>query len=314
MDEPETYPVKVTIGLPVYNAERYLDEALGSILGQDFSDFELIASDNASSDRTYAILESWEKRDPRLVVHRNERNLGGAANFNRVLALARGEYFRWAGHDDLIAPGMVGACVKRLDAEDRDCVLVYPQTVIIDEHGVDQAIFDNRLDLYHDDPVARLRHLIRNFRLANVIFGLMRTEAIRAVGGIPRYNSGDVVMIAGMALRGRFSEIPEPLFYRRIHGGMSRKASKSLEGFATWFDPTRRPLVVFPLWRVWREMFHEIRRSPLEPAEKVRASAVLAYEWPRRHWLRLQHELRRAPGVALRRHRSRRANPDHDPQ
>ena len=290
---------RVTIGLPVYNGERFLDSALASILGQEFTNFELVVSDNASTDETGPILEAWSAKDSRITVYRNSINLGGSANFNRVLGLAQGEYFRWAGHDDLMDPGMLGACVEALDAQGPSCVLSYPPTVIIDESGTEQGVFDNRLHLDHADPVLRLRHLIRNFRLANVIFGLMRTEAIQEVGGIPGYNSGDLVMLAGLALRGRFTEVPEPQFYRRMHAGMSWRASKSPEGFATWFDSSRHPLIVFPLWRVWRELIFEVWRSPLSPAQKVRASVVAGFEWPRRHWRRFLGELKRAPRVLI---------------
>ena len=90
--------------MPVYNGENYLESALESLLSQEFGDFELVISDNASTDRTPEILEAWSRKDERIVLHRNPTNLGGAANFNRVLDLARGEYFRWAGHDDLVDP------------------------------------------------------------------------------------------------------------------------------------------------------------------------------------------------------------------
>lgn len=304
---------RVSVGLPVYNGENYLELALESLLSQDYEDFELIVCDNASSDRTPAILEAWAQKDERIVLHHNPTNLGGAANFNRVLGLARGEYFRWAGHDDLVAPGMLRACVDRLDEEGPGCVLAYPQTVLIDEDGEVIEIFDNGLHLPQDDPLLRLRQALRNLTLANVIFGLMRTDAIKDVGGIPRYHSGDMVMIVGMALRGRFSEIAEPLFNRRMHKGMSWQASRSPEGFTTWFDPARTPWVVFPVWRVWRELLAELNRAPLSTGQKVRGAKTVATEWPRRQRDLLKREIVRAPGVILGRARSelaRRRDPD----
>lgn len=295
---------RVSIGLPVYNGENYLESALESLLAQEYGDFELVVSDNASTDRTPEILETWASKDERVVVYRNPSNLGGAANFNRVLDLAQGEYFRWAGHDDLVDPRMLGACVERLDDEGPGCVLAYPQTVLIDEKGDQVEVFDNGLHLPQEDPLLRLRQALRNLRLANVIFGLMRTEAIKQVGGIPSYHSGDMVMIVGMALRGRFSEISEPLFMRRIHKGMSWQASRSPEGFATWFDPSWKPWVVFPAWRVWRELLSELNRAPLTASQKARGAKIVSIEWPRRRRDLLRHEIVRAPGVVLERARS----------
>ena len=103
----------VTVGLPVFNGENYLNEALESLMSQDFEDFELVISDNASTDSTRLILKEWAAKDARVKVCLNDRNVGGAANFNRVLALAKGEYFRWASHDDLVAPEMLRRCMTR---------------------------------------------------------------------------------------------------------------------------------------------------------------------------------------------------------
>src|SRR5690606_34242308 len=172
---------------------------------------------------------------------------------------------------------------------------------------------DNGLHLPQDDPLLRLRQTLHNLKLANVIFGLMRTDAIKEVGGIPRYHSGDMVMIVGMALRGRFSEVAEPLFKRRMHKGMSWQASRSPEGFTTWFDPSRHPWVVFPVWRVWRELLAELSRAPLTTGQKARGAKIIATEWPRRQGDLLKRELARAPGVIVGRARSelaRRGNTD----
>ena len=291
----------VTVGLPVFNGENYLSGALESLMNQDFEDFEFVISDNASTDNTRLILEEWAANDPRVKVYVNDRNVGGAANFNRVLALAKGQYFRWAAHDDLVAPEMLRTCMAAIEEEGPSCVLVYPQTVVIDSEGSAVELFDNRLDLLSRDPVDRLRTFIKNYTRSNVIFGLMRTEAIRSVGGLPDYNPGDVVMIAALALRGRFVEIPKPLFMRRIHEEMSWKASKTPEGFAKWFNPARDPLVSFPRWRAWRGMIRVPWSSPLTLGQKVRATAVVLLTWPSRYRSQLAREITRIPRVLLRR-------------
>ena len=86
---------RVSIGLPVYNGEKYLEQALISILSQTYTDFELIISDNASTDRTQAICREYAAKDPRIRYYCNEENLGAAPNHNRVFELASGEYFKW---------------------------------------------------------------------------------------------------------------------------------------------------------------------------------------------------------------------------
>ena len=112
----------VSVGLPVYNGERYLAEAIESVLRQTFADFELVISDNASTDRTAEICRSFARADGRVRYHRNEANLGALPNFNRVFDLGRGRYFKWAAHDDVLRPELLRRCVDVLE-DNRDAVV-----------------------------------------------------------------------------------------------------------------------------------------------------------------------------------------------
>ena len=109
-------PPRVSIGLPVFNGERYLARAIESVLGQDFRDLELIVCDNASTDRTPEICAAYARRDARVRYFRNPRNLGAGPNYDRCFRLARGEYFKWAAHDDRLAPDYLSRTVAALDA------------------------------------------------------------------------------------------------------------------------------------------------------------------------------------------------------
>jgi glycosyltransferase involved in cell wall biosynthesis len=114
---------KVTIGLPVRNGERFLERAIDSVLGQTFDDLEPVISDNASTDRTQEICASYASRDPRVRVFRNDPDIGVLRNFNRLVELARGEYFRWLGVDDWLELDYVSECVAALDANPH-CIAV----------------------------------------------------------------------------------------------------------------------------------------------------------------------------------------------
>ena len=129
MDSPH-----VTIGMPVYNGERFLVETLESLLAQTYRDFEIVISDNGSTDGTRRICEAFARKDPRILYHREEENRGAAWNYNRVVALARGRYFKWAAHDDLCMPTYLERCVDALDS-DPAVVLAYPDDQDIDEDG-----------------------------------------------------------------------------------------------------------------------------------------------------------------------------------
>ena len=99
-----TNQVKITIGIPVYNGEEFLEEKITSILNQDFTNFELIISDNASTDSTKEICSKFATNDKRVKFFSHEKNLGATWNFNFILKKARGEYFMWTSADDKILP------------------------------------------------------------------------------------------------------------------------------------------------------------------------------------------------------------------
>ena len=106
---------RVSVGVPVYNAEKYLRQSLESLLAQTFEDVEIIISDNCSADATEAICREFAQRDSRIRYLRQPENLGAIANFNHVFAEARGEYFKWAAYDDLCEPTFLQRCVDVLD-------------------------------------------------------------------------------------------------------------------------------------------------------------------------------------------------------
>jgi glycosyltransferase involved in cell wall biosynthesis len=292
-----TRPPRISIGLPVFNGERYLDQTLQSILAQDYGDFEVIVSDNASTDETVEIVERWAKKDSRIKLFRNSENLGGAANFNKVLELAEGDLFRWAGHDDLMAPGMLRRCIDTFEAEGPDCVLVFPQTIEIDAEGREISLVGTHLDLTQTSPVERYYRVARFVGKANVLFGLMRTRALRSTRGLGTFPSADLVLIGELALRGRFRQVDEPLFFRRAHPDASWHATGHYEGFAEWFDPRQRKKLVFPSWRLLREFTWAPWLSDLPLGERARASVVGGFTWLRRKRLQLFGDIRRVPSA-----------------
>src|SRR5262245_12741967 len=133
---------RVTIGMPVYNGQAYLAHAIESVLGQSFSDLELIISDNGSTDETRAIAEEYAARDDRVRYLRSDTNRGAAWNYRRAFDVARGEYFRWAPADDWFAPDSVAVCVAALDANS-DAVLCYPKTSLVDANGTLLRVYDD---------------------------------------------------------------------------------------------------------------------------------------------------------------------------
>lgn len=278
-------PTPVTIGLPVYNAEMYVADAIGSILAQTYSEFTLLVADNASTDGTLEIVQAFAARDERLVVMESDANRGAAWNFNRVFGASRSPFFKWAAADDLLAPACVERCVAALEGAPREVVLAFPRTQIIDGEGkVVGDYFDPLATSPADPPHRRLGRVVAKMVKGNLVFALMRADALRKTRLHGGYPSSDYVLIAELALLGSFLEVPEPLFLRREHADMSRRANRSLTEISQWFDPEARP-VRSETRRLFREHVTAIRRSGLPPHERLLSALTLVTAWGRRRWL-----------------------------
>jgi glycosyltransferase involved in cell wall biosynthesis len=282
---------RVSIGLPVYNGEAYLASTIESILEQSFRDFELIISDNASTDGTEEICRTIAERDPRVAYYRNDENVGAANNFNLTLARAEGEYFKWAAHDDRIAPDFLARCVEALDG-DPSAVLAYSGIQVIDSTGAVRADYRDRLpNVISPSAHRRFADLILIDHRCYEVFGLIRTEVLRQTPAIGSYIASDRVLLAELGLRGRFREVPEPLFFSRDHSERSLRAMP-FHFRAAWFDPANRGRRVLPHWRFFREYFGCLRRVNLPVAERLRCYLVVL-RWPivNMNWARLAADL-----------------------
>lgn len=256
----------VSIGVPVFNGDQYVAEAIESLLAQTYRDFELIISDNASTDDTEAICRSYADQDSRIHYHRQEENQGAFWNFHRVFELAHGKYFRWAPHDDTCAPTFLKRCVDVLD-DNPDIVLCYTHGAKIDQFG--QRMTEDPEDADgskgvvhtseagfprqdHDSPKPQKRFLgvLLGSSWSADFFGVMRTDVLRKTCLIPYCYGGEKVLTGELALCGPFHAIPDTLFFQRIHPSASgnRNAAESQREFvnprlATKFTSTRLRLL-----------------------------------------------------------------------
>ncbi len=284
----------ITIGLPVFNGERYLAQALDSILGQTFDDFEIIISDNASTDDTQKICAYYLAKDPRVVYYSQPENLGAAFNFNFVFARARGRFFKWAAYDDLMAPTFLEKCLEKLESQP-DVVLAYPRTVNIDEAGQVMGSYADDLNLIQESAPERLSKFLATPGLCHPVFGLFRTEILRQTSLIGNYPRSDRNLIGEISLWGKIAEIQEPLFLRRHHPLTSTNAHRTESELAAWFDPKAKDRLVFPRARRFTEYFHGIRRSPLTMKDKIACFAhVCRYMLYPRRWMGIGDDVQTA--------------------
>jgi glycosyltransferase involved in cell wall biosynthesis len=248
---------KVSVGIPVYNGETFLAETIDCLLAQSYEDFEVVISDNASTDSTEEICRSYLASDPRVRYERQAINQGAPWNYNRVFELARGSYFRWAAHDDLCSSTFLARCVEVLDFNpsivwcqsrigviDRfgqtvytsGCDLSGAAEVLILEDGQPPKLADNA-----DNISMRFAHQrFRNVLLGNTacfdIYGLIRSEVLRETSLWKPCFGWEKVLLSGLALRGKCAEIPEELFYFRIHEEAC-SAKETLEEESAWSNP-----------------------------------------------------------------------------
>jgi len=280
--------------MPVYNGGHFLEDALDSILNQTYPDFELVISDNASTDNTKDICRRYSRQDSRIRYVRQTSNLGASQNHNLVFEMTQGEYFRWASHDDRCAPTLFEKCMASIERAPQEVVLVYPQSAIISSDGTVESRYHDNLDLRQRSPHERLGHLVRHLRLCNAVYGIIRSDALRRTHLLRPFASSDEVLLAELALIGQFWEVPETLFFRRMHGQTSTAVHPDPLSRTRWFDPLTDKTRVFQRWRVYGEDLRSVATLPLSPGERVRCMAALTRGYIPRYRTKLIRELRRS--------------------
>lgn len=231
---------KVSIGMPVRNGEAFLSEALDCLLTQTFTDFELLISDNQSTDRTEDICRDYAGLDERIRYHRQPENLGAVGNFNYVFEHTRGDYFKWASCDDVCRPKFLERCIETLDDHpevawchtESDMIDVNGQSWLermpIDDEEVEMDEFGNRrwkghprVDIDHDRPSRRFAGVLMGTRWSVDSYGLFRRTALQKTRMLANLYGSEKVLIGEVSMIGKMAWVPELLFSQRIHSGAS---------------------------------------------------------------------------------------------
>jgi glycosyltransferase involved in cell wall biosynthesis len=269
---------RLSIGLPVYNGERYLAKSLNALLSQTYEDFELIISDNASTDSTADICRRYEKADPRIRYVRQPRNIGAAPNHNFLFREARGELFKWAGADDLYARNLLESCIAELD-EHPEAVLVHSWTAAID--SADNVTQTLKYPLTTDSTSApeRFRTMLfgsgeedHGLIHSDDQYGVIRADVLRRVAPENSFYHADRVFMIEIALQGPFRQVPDWLYFRRDHADRPQHASPTVRGWCTNLDPRRADKLRNPTARLVAEFLWgyvaAIRRAPISAADR----------------------------------------------
>jgi glycosyltransferase involved in cell wall biosynthesis len=279
----------LSVGLLVYNGEQFIEKAIRSILNQTFNDFELLISDNASTDKTQEICREFAASDPRVRYFRAATNMGAGWNAQRVYSLATGKYYRQAAHDDFCEPTYFERAIDILEA-DSGVVLAYSKTRVVDQNGSFLEDYECEMRLDSVDPLARFADLITVGHRCYPIYGVIRMETLRCIPMQGIFAHSDRIHLAELGLQGRFHEIPERLFISTTHMRQSSWAmpERSLKKRFRltkrpgalpnigWWDPNRKRAVTFPEWNALRQYAAVILRSSLDKRQKLQAFGALA--------------------------------------
>lgn len=205
----------VSIGLPIYNAEHLIRRAIDTLLAQDYVNFELIISDNVSTDNTWNICQEYQAKDARIRLYRNLTNIGANANFERVLSLATAEYFMWAAHDDWWEPTFLSKCVARLEANPQS-VLCHVRHVEPDEASRRFEATDYPNDLESHSRWKRIYSLLAvwPWPMPNVyVYGLFRRDMLNRIMPLANMIANDTILLLKAAQLGPIVGVEEHLHH-----------------------------------------------------------------------------------------------------
>jgi glycosyltransferase involved in cell wall biosynthesis len=265
----------VSIGLPVFNGERYLKQALDALLAQDYQNLEFVISDNASTDRTAEICREYEARDPRIRYAAVQSNIGAVNNFNRVFDLCRGEYFMWAAHDDLWHPSFVSKCVARLE-DTPGAALVCTNVRLIDEDG-NQISEQALVGATHPDRAARVRQFLSCRDLGYPAYGLARRETFQRALPLKLCWGSDFIFLTKMYLSGTVEVVPEPLISYRV---FQHKTPQDVA--VTLGLPSQRTMLRNHV-NIYLEVLRAIAAADLPRWERTKIELVAAVTFGK-HW------------------------------
>jgi glycosyltransferase involved in cell wall biosynthesis len=290
----------VTVGIPVHNGGAHLHRALESVVTQTYSDLEILVADNHSSDETAEVVAGWARQDSRVRVISPAHFLGAAENFNFIARQARGHYFRWHAHDDLMMPDLIEHCVTILE-KDAAAVSCHPISRFMNADGGPTSEPDEGLENIGDTRATRLRRFLLQHRRCDSVLGVHRTSELLSTGLIRGHRAGDEVLMAELTLRGRIRCTERVGFCRRTYAGKTGARGAGSAG-NEWFDPANTE-AVHDVGLFLRERYRElIDVCPMSGLERVWVKAQVDLWYLRRktrrmtsHWRSQDHDIPHRP-------------------
>lgn len=276
------YKPLVSVGMPVYNEERYLKRSVKSIINQDYDNLELIISDNASTDKTEQICLKLAQKDPRIRYIRNKNNIGAIDNFYQVVKKATGEYFMFAGGHDLWSPNFISICLRTLQ-DSPLTVLSFAYTVWIDENNKPIRKESSFYDTRGCDPVTRFIYVL--WGTMNPMYGLMRMNAIKKVRLNTHIIGGDLIILTELSFLGQFSYNPEAIWYRRLQHGEETREQKIKRYQKTLFSKSNLLSYILPHIQIPIQLWRSIMRAKISFHDKICIFIISIASFPIKYYM-----------------------------
>ncbi len=257
----------VSIGLPCYNEEKFLEQTLNSLLEQDYENIEITISDNASTDSTPTVCNEYRDKFPQKIKYnRNENNIGALINFKKVFELSKGDFFMWAGAHDLYSKNYIASSVKIMQSN-QNVVVVYPLTVWIDYNGNKLEKVSGFIDTRGNNAVARFNQVL--WANQHALYGLMRPNALKKLGLNRQSIASGAVLLGELSLLGDFAYSPHAIWYRRESRETETSKQRISRYNKTLYTSKNYGNRFLPHWRIPFEFLSAIWKSPLSFRKKV---------------------------------------------
>jgi glycosyltransferase involved in cell wall biosynthesis len=275
---------RLVIALAVYNGEKYLSQAIESILSQTFTDFKLLIGDNASTDATPVICQKYAQQDDRITYYRHPKNVGASINHNFLFQPGDAPYFKWAAHDDVLKPDYLEKCIALLD-QNPNLAIAHSLSIEIDQHGKQLKTYDCEPRLNGILPRTRFWNILST-NYFNEVFGVMRTQLIKNTNLYGSYVGADRNFTAEMILQGDVGYVEEYLFLRRHHPEAFTTELLDDISRLKWFDPEARTPAFLTAYIKFQKYFNSIVQLSLPLSEKIACFKLLFY-WAMQRGLKL---------------------------
>ena len=241
---------KVSIGMPAYNAEFYIRRAIDSLLSQTFIDFELIISDNASTDATREICKEYANSDSRVHLISQTNNIGPVENFRCVMDKAVGKYFMWAATDDCWDPSFIEKNYNILENNPKVVASIGRVKMVTIVNKSPKAVGTFALK---GSFLSKVRKYLQATGANSRFYSIYRTNIIKQCYSTEKFMGSDFCTIINLLSYGEFYEIDEFLMERSCEGSSSKLLTQQFDYYNIQGAEQVFPLLQFTTW-LWKKL------------------------------------------------------------